>query len=181
MKEVIAINYLCLYAMIEMVLKDIDEMNWDQIQLANQFGVVLPEGNSINGIDNVTYCIDERKCGAHINIESLNSFFSMENIPLRATILDSNPFNCYDEAETNDRNKYIVYLYSYGSLNNDPKKRNIGHASIKISDIRNGIVSIYDPGPVGAGIKEVRLSKLYDAIGESNGGILIIERIAING
>ena len=75
MKEVIAINYLCLYAMIEMVLKDIDEMNWDQIQLANQFGVVLPEGNSINGIDNVTYCIDERKCGAHINIESLNSFF----------------------------------------------------------------------------------------------------------
>ena len=177
MEEVIGINYLCLYAMLEMILKDIGITGWDQIRLANQFGVVLPVDDRISGVKNVTYSTDEHMCGTHINADSLNAFFVMKKIPLRASYLSANPFNCYDEIEKEGLEKYIVYLYSYGSLNDDQSKRHIGHASIKVNDIKEGMVSIYDPGPLNAGVKTIRLNKLYDAINDYNGGILIFERV----
>lgn len=178
MEKVFAINYLCVYAMIEMVLKDIGKKDLDQIHLANQFGVTLPAGEYIEGVSNVEYCTDERECGAHIDIDRLNSFFSEKGIPLNASYIKANPFDCYDKAERHDAHMYIIYLYSYGSLNNDIEKKNVGHASMKIDNIENGIVSIYDPGPLGAGIKKIRLNKMYDAISDCNGGILILERIS---
>ena len=33
-------NYLCFYALMEMILADIGYCNWDQYSLANTFGVV---------------------------------------------------------------------------------------------------------------------------------------------
>ena len=180
MKEVLGINYLCVYAMLEMALRDIGEREWDQIRLANQFGVTLLPGNTIKGVINVRYCTDERECGAHINIEDLNTFFSMKKIPLKALFLKANPYACYSEAEEDDTRNYIIYLYSYGSLNEDRSKLNVGHASMRVDNIKDGEVSIYDPGPLKAGIKVVKLNRLYDAIDDCKGGILILERIFDN-
>ena len=180
MQEVVGKNYLCVYAMIEMILKDIGEETWDQIRLANKFGVTLPVDYDIKEVENTIHCANEHECGAHIDAEKLNSFFEMEGIPLRATYLEANPFNCYDVAEEDDSHKYIVYLYSYGSLNDDQSKINVGHASIKVGNIKNGKLSIFDPGPLNAGVKEVNLSRLYDAINDYSGGILILERIPNN-
>ena len=57
MKYVCGENYLCFYALMEMILADIGYCNWNQYSLANTFGVVLPDNYSINGVENVETCL----------------------------------------------------------------------------------------------------------------------------
>ena len=69
-----------------------------------------------------------------------------------------------------DEGKYIVFAYSYGTLYN--KHGSLGHVALVKQVVRDGIIQIYDPGPDGAGEKEVSVSKMYDAM-RVKGGIYI--------
>lgn len=175
MLEVVAENYLCLYALLEMVLRDVGNNEFNQYSLADYFGITVPMDFSSDKITNIKHSTEEREWGASLNIQNVNQFFNMNKISLKAKYLTANPFNEYEEAETMSDGKYIIYLYSYGHLNHEPVNYDVGHASL-LMNYGSNRAKIYDPGPRNAGIKEISVSNLYDAIYDSRGGILIIEK-----
>ena len=172
---IVAENYLCLFALVEMILKDIGKSDFDQYELAEYFGITVPLDYVSDRINHVVHSCVEREWGTNISEKQLNEFFDINNIPLKAKFLTANPYNAYDEVESVSEKQYIIYLYSYGSLNHEPVNYDVGHASLLIGFLNNDKVRIYDPGPRNAGIKEVSVNSLYDAIYDNRGGIVIIE------
>lgn len=178
MKYVYGENYLCFYALLEMILADIGYRNWDQYSLANTFGVVLPGNYSINGVENVETSSDERMYGAHVDCKLINRFMEESRIPLKVSYIPSNPYGEYNISKSYLKDKYCIYTYSYGSLHNASDKLQVGHASLflRYTDGGEEEVEIYDPGPIGVGIKTVKTYLLNDAMYDSRGGLYIFEK-----
>lgn len=179
MREIIAENYLCFLALIEMIIEDVIGRNCiDQFYLAEHFGVTVPENHKIN-VDNIQYSSKDRNLGVHLDEIKLNTFFETTGIPLRADYIYVNPF---EENKIDDfrypalRNgKYIVYTYSYGGLYGIPQSYDIGHVALLDEVISEDCVRIYDPGPKGCGYKEVSRLNLYEAMRIIKSGIYIFE------
>jgi len=177
MKYVCGENYLCFYALMEMILVDIGYCKWDQYSLANTFGVVLPSNYSINGVENVEISSDEKMYGSHVDCKSINRFMEESKIPLRVSYIPSNPYGEYNINKSYLQDKYCIYTYSYGSLYNASDKLQVGHASLFLGYADNEEeVEIYDPGPRGAGKKKVKVYLLNDAMYDARGGIYIFEK-----
>ena len=174
MKSIIAENYLCFFAVLEMILKDIGYKNYNQYNLANYLGVVLPPNIEIKGVNNVSFGNSESDYGYHLNIDKLGSFFKSNNIPLTIEYISANPFGNYPGATYIFKEKYVIVFYSYGSLYREPQNYDISHASLLMKNEVEGKVEIYDPGPRNSGAKTVLVSSLRDAIYDSEGGVLIL-------
>ena len=130
MKYVYGENYLCFYALLEMILADIGYRNWDQYSLANTFGVVLPGNYSINGVENVETSSDERMYGAHVDCKLINRFMEESRIPLKVSYIPSNPYGEYNISKSYLKDKYCIYTYLYGFCHNASDKLQVGHASL---------------------------------------------------
>lgn len=177
MKNVVGENYLCFYCLLEMILNDVGEVQWTQYSLADLFGVVLPTGHSIDGVNNIKICEDEKMQGAHIDCASLNLFMLEEDIPLKVSYIPANPYGEYEFEGENLQDKYIIYTYSYGALYREKEKLNVGHASLLVDYIGGNKLKIYDPGPRGVGEKDVYKYMLYDAMYDAKGGMYIFEKV----
>lgn len=177
MRYVVGEDYLCLFAILEIVLKDIGIYNYDQYELANYFGVTLPSNYYIKGVTNITIGKEMSEYGAHINQIDMCSFFMKKGIPLNTEYIHANPFGEYENAKYIEKKKYVIYQYSYGSLYHEPKNDSVGHASLLVANEKNGRIRIYDPGPRNYGEKEVEESKMLDAVYDIRGGIFVLSLI----
>lgn len=180
MKYIVAENYLCFYAVLEMVLSDVGINGFSQYNLANEFGVVLPFDYSIPNIYNVTFSNDIRSQGAHINENKINTFFRTHRINLKISYIPENPFIDYGYDTYGNfvpsNGKYYIYTFSYGSLYNEVVNYKVGHVSLLINCPSLGQLEIYDPGPRMAGIKVIKRIAMHDAMEDNRGGVYLIER-----
>lgn len=180
MKHIIGENYLCFYSLMEMILDDLGYVEWNQFSLANQFGVVLPNNYVISGVKNVKISNDERMYGAHIDCRKINEFMETFKIPLKVSYIPSNPYGEYEIDKQYLTDNYCIYTYSYGSLYGKNDKWQVGHASLFLKYINDDEIEMYDPGPIGAGKKNVKLYQLYEAIYDVRGGFYIFEKLDKN-
>lgn len=180
MRHIIAENYLCFYALLEVILSEIGINEFSQYDLANKFGVVLPYGHSIPTVHNVSFSDDIRAHGAHIDEEKINSFFEAYKIKLKISYIPENPYIDYDYDKSDysafGAHQYYIYAYSYGSLYNDAKNYLVGHVSLLLNCQASGQLEIYDPGPRSSGVKVVKRIAMHDAMDDIHGGVYIIER-----
>ena len=180
-KYVIARNYLCVLALIEMIISDLyGSTLYSQLDLAEIFGITIPIGKDIP-IRNIRYSSITTELGVHIDENKLNTFFRNNGIDLFVTYYSANPFeyNQIDEYSSEDlrRHKYILYTYSYGYLFNDPEKMNVGHAALFVKSLSQSVIQIYDPGPINCGVKTVNRADLHEAMLYRSGGIFVFQSL----
>lgn len=179
-RKVVAENYLCFLALLEMIIEDELGVTITQRDLAEEFGVIIPPGYELN-ITNKCYGNNDNDYGVHLNETILNNYFEKKNISIRATYFHINPFEDleldeYDNSELR-RGKHIIYTYSYGDLFHENDKLEIGHVALLWEVASENELLIYDPGPRNAGIKKVNRHNMYDAMRYRHGGIYVLERL----
>lgn len=181
MRYVIAKNYLCFLALVEMIIEDtIGKSFINQEYLAEHFGITVPVGKEIN-IRNLKYSNKDRDWGVHINEKKLNEFFVNTGVPLRTEYI---AVNIYEEEDIDDINyeymrkdKYIIYTYSYGELYHDMETYDVGHVALLDEVISERCIKVYDPGPKGCGHKVIDRHEMYDAMRAIRGGIYVFSKI----
>lgn len=179
-RKVVAENYLCFLALLEMVIENEQEVMITQHDMAEEFGVTIPVGYELN-VNNICYSNNDNEYGVHLNEKILNEFFEKKNINIRATYFHINPFEDleideYDKLELRE-GKYIIYTYSYGDLFRESDKLDIGHVALLWDVVSENELLIYNPGPRNAGIKKVNRHNMYDAMRCRHSGIYVLERI----
>ena len=176
MTFVIAQNYLCFFALIEMVVKDASENDISQEELCEEFGVVVPH-NYKTELRNIRYSSNENDYGVHVTDQIIQKYFDDKKIDLHVKYIDStyiNEINFGDVLIDNlNKKRYIIMTYSYGVLYNMNDKYNIGHVALLEKVIDEDRALIYDPGPDGAGEKVIGIMQMHYAM-RRKGGIYII-------
>ncbi len=182
MKYVVAEKYLCFYALLEMILCDVGITKFNQYDLANEFGVVLPTNCSIPTVcENVSFSDDPFMQGAHIDKDEINSFFKKSNIHLKISyknesIWSNHDYDKYVYSPIRDKH-YYIYAFSYGCLYKESRNYRVGHVALLMDCKENSLLEIYDPGPRNSGKKIVSRDNMHDAMDEIYGGVYIIEPI----
>lgn len=180
MRTVIAENYLCFYAILEMILSDIGIDTFSQYDLANEFGVVLPNGHNIPNVHNVHFSENIRDQGAHIDVSKINIFFLRNKIDLRVSYVEENPYIDYEYDQFDKFSAkgkiYCVYAFSYGDLYHETQNNNVGHIALLLNCLSPSQIEIYDPGPHAAGVKIISRFSMHDAMEFIRGGMYIFER-----
>lgn len=174
MKNVIAENYLCFPALLEMIICDAFDMNISQFEIGEHFGVVVPCGYK-RIINNQLESSSSFDFGTHIDLEKIQEFFKKNRIKFKTNYYKINGVNDIFFADFIRKHlkhrEYLICSYSYGILNGKENANELGHVSL-ITDVNvNDEILIYDPGPDGYGEKLVNDFHLYDAIRYRNGGI----------
>lgn len=181
MRDVVAKNYLCFLALLEMIIEDtIGATFINQDYLAEYFGITVPYDYKIS-IKNVHYSNIDREFGVHIDENILNNFFVNVGIPMRANYITVNEF---EENEIDDINcdflrkgKYIVYTFSYGALYREKDTYGFGHVVLLDKVISEDSLQVYDPGPRDCGHKIVNRHTMYDAMRYVRGGIYVFSKV----
>lgn len=180
MRNIVAENYLCFYTILEMILSDIGIDKFSQYDLANEFGVVLPNGYDIPEVRNVYFSEDVREQGAHVDVVKINAFFVRNGINLRVSYVEENPYIDYeyDQYDNLSTKKvvYCIYAFSYGDLYHEAHNHNVGHVALLLNCPSPNKIEIYDPGPRAAGVKIVNKFSMHDAMEAIRGGMYIFER-----
>lgn len=179
MKTVIAKEYLCFDALLEMIISSADSStHFTQTDLAEIFGITLPTGTPTS-INNVRYSDNLMDCGTSICIRDINDFFHVNSIPLRLWCI---PSNCFDEmtfVDTIKKNNqaYMVFAFNYGLLYNEPQNNDVGHVAL-LEDVntQEDTIRIYDPGPRNYGSKIVKIDDMVYAM-KRRGGIYLFEKV----
>jgi len=177
MKLVRAENYLCFFALLEMIMSDIGVSDMNQFSIADFFEVVYPPGHS-RTTKNYRFSDDSRQLGAHIDAIVLNDFFKANEIHCSCTHIPANHI-CeftFDDMLSGivKAGNYAIVAFSYGALNNDSETYEIGHVGLVQRILSPDAVEVYDPGPKGDGHKIVSILSLFDAMRCRNGGIYLI-------
>ena len=180
-KYVIAQNYMCFLALLEMIIYELyDSTVVSQFDMAEQFGLTIPPDADIS-IKNYKISKVQRDFGLHVNEMMLNDMFSKMGLQISAVYFKENPFeyNGIDEytALSLRKNKYIIYTIGYGYLFKDNEKLDLGHAVLFESAISDSLIKIYDPGPLNPGFKIVNRVDLHEAMLKRSGGIYVISRV----
>ena len=177
MDYVIADNYLCSLALLEMILKE-NGRNISQYDLAEIVGITVPEKYS-GSVKNIVYSHDLNNYGVNLTPEKLCQFFAKNGVAVDVIYLDALRIN---EIELNvilekyiEQGKYVVFAFSYGVLYGKTLLSNLGHVSLLERVISDDIIQIYDPGPDNSGVKCVRISDMYDAM-RQKGGLYIFTK-----
>lgn len=180
MENVIAENYLCFPALLEMIIGDALKININQYEIAEHFGIIVPYGYK-KIINNQKESSSPFDFGIKIDLNQIQKFFSLNNVLLNVEYYDINRiqdvyFSNFLKKHLKQK-KYIICTYSYGFLNSKEYANELGHASL-ITDVNeNDNITIYDPGPDNYGYKIVNEWLLYDAIRYKHGGIFIFSKI----
>lgn len=179
MKYVVAENYFCFLALLEMIIEDYTSIKITQQDMAEEFGIIVPEGYNAS-IKNIKYSSVENDYGVKISEEKLQKFFDENGISLSVKYIDGIRINETDFdvrlAKYLKTNKYVIFAFSYGMLYNKNNHSGLGHVSLLEKVIREDIIQIYDPGPDEVGVKETSIFKMYDAM-RTKGGLYVIDKV----
>lgn len=177
MKYVTAENYLCFLALLEMIIDDYISSKITQQDLAEKFGIIVPQNHKI-AIKNKEFSAEENDYGVKISEEKLQDFFDKNGIGLKVKYIDGTRISELDLdarlAKYLRENKYVILAYSYGVLYNKCDHDSLGHVALLEEVCGEDTVRIYDPGPDAAGVKEVNILKIYDAM-RKKGGLYIFD------
>lgn len=178
MKYIIAENYLCFLSLLEMILDDATSLKMTQQDLAEEFGIIIPNGYKTE-ISNIRFSSVENNYGVQISEERLQKFFDEKGIGLRVKYIDGTRINELDldvrfEKYLKEK-KYVILAYSYGMLYNKSNHNSLGHVALLEKVVGEDLIQIYDPGPDEAGVKKMGILKMYDAI-RQKGGLYIIDK-----
>lgn len=176
---VIAKEYLCFYALLEMIISHTESsVHFTQMDLAEVFGITFPMGTRTS-IKNIRYSDNVADLGANICIREINDFFYDNLIPLHLSFIHSSSF---DETTFGDiifekkKNSYIVFAFSYGFLYDEPQNKDVGHVVLfENIDSKADTLGIYDPGPRNHGSKTVKVDDMVYAM-KRRGGIYLFEK-----
>lgn len=179
MKTIIAKEYLCFDALLEMIISHADSpAHFTQADLAEILGITLPTGTPTS-IKNVQYSDSLMDCGTKICISDINDFFRDNLIPLHLRYISSNYFDemTFVELIKKNNQSYIVFAFNYGLLYNEPQNNDVGHvALLEAVNTQEDTIRIYDPGPRNYGSKVVKADDLVYAM-KRRGGIYLFEKI----
>ncbi len=180
MNAVIAKEYLCFDALLEMIIADAwPALVFSQDYFAELFGITIPVGEQTT-IKNVKYSDNIEEWGTNICVKSINDFFRKKSIPLRASLIRSNCLNemtFTDLIDLKSRNAYIIFAFCYGVLYREPRNIDVGHVSIfEAIDKKEDAIKIYDPGPRNMGSKIVKADDMFYAM-RRRGGIYLFEKV----
>lgn len=176
MKYVIAENYLCFLALLEMIIGDATLSNVTQQEIAEELGVVVPYGYETD-IKNKKYSNIENDYGVNVSEEAVQNLFVKMKLNLSIKYIDGVRLNeidldCKLTRYIKER-KYIIFAFSYGALYDKKEHINLGHTVLLENLVDDNIIQIYDPGPDASGQKRINIFKMYDAM-KVKGGLYII-------
>ena len=176
----VAENYLCVPAVLETVIKSEGIKEIGKYDLANFFGVVLPNGLEYPQITNFSHSGSAQSLGVNLKYNSINALFEFYNIPLveeyvKINFIDRDFFADY-LYDVLIAGKHVVCGFEYHSLYKLTGEYS-GHVSIVFdADKTSDTVHLIDPGPRDAGIKTVKTYDLYQAISKAKDGLWIISQ-----
>jgi hypothetical protein len=175
--------YLCVATLLQIIIKTDCNIDIDQKEIGNFFGIYVPNDYSGNLV-NVIKTDDMNKWGVIISNNEINDFFIKYELPLREKYI---PINMYEDWNFEEEitkslieNKYLICGFDYGFLFEKYKANSIGHVVLILKilgDYNHRIIKIYDPGPNNAGIKAVNSIDLFYAIHLKKNGIWMISHI----
>lgn len=175
MNYVIADNYLCFLALLEMILSE-KGLCISQYDLAEFTGIVVPEECSVS-IKNVRFSTKQNDYGVSASPMLLQEVFRELGIAIDVLYLDALQI---DELELDvllyqyiSQGKYVIFAFSYGVLYNKASYFDLGHVSLLEQIFGDDLIQIYDPGPNNPGKKNVRVSDMYAAM-RKKGGLYIL-------
>ena len=183
MNNIIAKNYLCFYALLEMLIADVCPVStFTQEYFAELFGVTIPF-DTVPPVNNVRYSSQVTEYGACVDVESINTFMNKAAIPLCVEFVRSNYFDeltLIDLLQRKKANSYIIFAFCYGILYNDPYMTDVGHVALLQDIIQDtDSIRIYDPGPRLYGCKTVSVDDMMIAM-KRRGGLFLFERTLDN-
>lgn len=175
MNYVVADNYLCFLALLEMILRE-KGAKITQYDLAEMTSVVIPENYSVS-IKNIRYSTSQNEYGVSVTPTMLRKIFSELGISIDVLFLDALQINEFELDKSLQaylsQGKYVVFAFSYGVLYNKNSYFDLGHVSLLEQVINDDLIQVYDPGPDDPGKKNVRISDMYDAM-RRKGGLYIL-------
>lgn len=180
MDFIIAKDYLCFNALLEMIVSDINSSShFSQVEFAEIFGITVPKGIQVP-IKNVQYSNDVAQCGTNVCVDTINDFFRNNLIPLKLSYISASYF---DEITFGDiifeksKKSYIVFAFCYGLLYDESQNNDVGHVVLleKI-DTETDTIQIYDPGPRNHGSKTVKVDDMVYAM-KRRGGVYLFEKV----
>ena len=174
---VVAKPFLCVGAVLQMILAEIGYNKYDQEDLIDFFDLWLPE-NHYKYHSNANLSDESRDWGVHLKYDTINNLFNHLKIPLTEkyypvdTVEDWNMADLI--ADNMVRGHHLICGYVYGSLFNKPDNK-AGHVSLINGIFEDKKINVIDPGPDDPGEKEVDFIKLYKAMKEKKDGLWVIK------
>ncbi len=177
-QSVIAQDFLCVPATLQMIIQRSVNMDVSQIQIAEHLGVCVPTDYH-GSIQNIERTDQISKWGVRIMNDDINRLFKKLNIPLQETYT---PSNTLSDFEFNDfvtslslTGHDIICGFSYGVLFKERDNIDVGHVAILL-ECNGEVCSMYDPGPKNYGIKNVALDDLRMAMRVKKDGLWVIKK-----
>lgn len=174
--------FLCVASLLQIIIKTELNIDFDQNEIGNYFGVYVPLDYS-GKLSNIVRTSDKSKWGIIITKNEVNNFFKKNNLPLREQYLDISLYEDWSfEEEIKsllNNNVNLICGFDYGYLLNNYKPSFIGHVALLLSISENcrDSFKIYDPGPKEPGVKTVKSIELYNAIRLKRNGIWKIMKV----
>ena len=173
-------NFLCVAAVLHMIINSSVQKDINQNDIAEYFGVWAPNDYCLS-VDNVYRTDDPNLWGIIINDNKINEFFKSYHISLRERYIPINTipeFSFEDEIKTLLLKGYhIICGYNYNYLHSMGDNKMCGHVSIITEVLDDQYITLIDPGPKEPGVKTVKSYDLYCAIRNREGGIWEVSSI----
>lgn len=181
---IISEDFLCVATVLEIILKAEGFSSISRFQIASWFGLCLPDGFELKYDfleKGIFYSKDANQWGIRIKNDSLNEFFSANNLPFQEKYFPINQiadFSFLDDLRNVFANsRHTIVGFDYGKLFREERNLKIGHVGIVTQVVDEENCLLLDPGPRNPGLKKVSLEDLFDAIRSKKDGIWSINRV----
>lgn len=179
MELVKAEKFLCVFSLIEIILKDIGISDWDQLAISKEFDIVVPFGYS-GPILNARFSNKAWELGAHLDLISINKFLDQSGSGYQCKYF---PWNFMSEVTFEETigdellaGNYLLVTFSYGDLYKEYDLDDVGHSGLVLG-IYEDYIQMYDPGPRACGVKNIRFYDLFHAMQKKQGGMYSFHKV----
>lgn len=184
-KPVVARPYLCVCALLEMIIHSVWDRGPGQVEIAEYLGVQVPPRYQDEAITNIHQTDDPRKWGVVVRDDAINRLFLDYSIPMKEEFFSINLFEdwAFEDKLRNlvDAGAHIICGHAAGALYSAPldaASLRYGHA-IAVLDLvaskrLDQDVLVYDPGPAEPGELRIPAWRLFAAIKARSDGIWAI-------
>lgn len=177
---VVAENFYCFPALLEIVFRQRYGVSVDQKEIGRMLGVAKPiEHRCFDRA--VSQCDDMRDWGVHVDLGALRRLFESMGVSVDVQMRNVNSIfeGCLSEVikELKSDGSDVICGFSYGELYGIHSLLQCGHVALVLSLKENGVVEMYDPGPKNPGVKDFDDLKLFEAMRVRDGFLLSIRRL----
>lgn len=181
-KPTLAHPYLCVCALLEMIIRSLCDNGPTQFEIADYFGINAPKGLHYDGVTNIHYTNDPNTWGLVVRDQEINEFFFDYGISLTETFLSINLFEDWsfeDKLEELLQSRaHIICGYADRDGMTSTTSAPVGHAVLILQVEPSGgmerDIVVYDPGPESPGQRRIRGHRLFADIKAGKDGIWVI-------